>query len=273
MAMTMVNYAMVLVVVLSATVEGFKPAVAAGTMGNWTVDNCIVVKMAAELGINPTKNETNKKEVDIPVHANATGDCKSINNQTIVLSWSEPEPGTEMVLQRNLTVLFARNDTSNPPVYGVKKLEGVYETRHFQKEVPIPDKNTTVNQTFVEYVSFSTFTLNSLEFQTPVNRSYLCLNVGVISMHAELHDSSEPATASGEIVNNATFTAKNVQFDAFRPDDIEKNVLQTPLDCDFRPSDVVPIVVGCALAGTVLIVLIAYLVGRRRNRARGYQSV
>ena len=48
---------------------------------------------------------------------------------------------------------------------------------------------------------------------------------------------------------------------------------QTFLDCSARPSDVVPIIVGCALAGTVLLVLVAYLVGRRRNRAAGYQSV
>lgn len=37
-------------------------------------------------------------------------------------------------------------------------------------------------------------------------------------------------------------------------------------------SDVVPIAVGCALAGLVVIVLIAYLVGRRR-RSAAYQSV
>lgn len=37
-------------------------------------------------------------------------------------------------------------------------------------------------------------------------------------------------------------------------------------------SDVVPIAVGCALAGLVVIVLIAYLVGRRK-RSGAYQSV
>jgi len=38
-------------------------------------------------------------------------------------------------------------------------------------------------------------------------------------------------------------------------------------------SDIVPIAVGCALAGLVVIVLIAYIVGRRRARQKGYQSV
>ena len=38
-------------------------------------------------------------------------------------------------------------------------------------------------------------------------------------------------------------------------------------------SDVVPIAVGVALASLVVIILIAYIVGRRRARQRGYQSV
>ena len=40
-----------------------------------------------------------------------------------------------------------------------------------------------------------------------------------------------------------------------------------------RPNDVVPIIVGCALAGMVVMVLVAYMVGRSRSRARGYMSV
>jgi lysosomal-associated membrane protein 1/2 len=38
-------------------------------------------------------------------------------------------------------------------------------------------------------------------------------------------------------------------------------------------SEIVPIAVGCALAASVIIVLIAYVIGRRRNRARGYESM
>lgn len=37
-------------------------------------------------------------------------------------------------------------------------------------------------------------------------------------------------------------------------------------------SDIVPIAVGCALAGLVLIVLIAYVIGRRKSH-RGYEKV
>ena len=42
---------------------------------------------------------------------------------------------------------------------------------------------------------------------------------------------------------------------------------------DVRTSDVVPIVVGACLAGLVIVVLIAYLIGRARAKRQGYASV
>lgn len=45
-------------------------------------------------------------------------------------------------------------------------------------------------------------------------------------------------------------------------------------DCaPYETPDVVPIAVGCALIALILIVLVAYLIGRRRNQARGYLSM
>lgn len=40
-----------------------------------------------------------------------------------------------------------------------------------------------------------------------------------------------------------------------------------------KSSSIVPIAVGCALAGLIVIVLIAYLIGRRKSDSRGYQQV
>jgi lysosomal-associated membrane protein 1/2 len=45
------------------------------------------------------------------------------------------------------------------------------------------------------------------------------------------------------------------------------------MDCDYMPNDIVPIAVGVALALLVVVVLVAYLVGRKRHRQRGYQSL
>lgn len=44
-------------------------------------------------------------------------------------------------------------------------------------------------------------------------------------------------------------------------------------DCKLDTPDIVPIAVGCALAALVIIVLIAYLIGRKRSQARGYLSM
>lgn len=53
------------------------------------------------------------------------------------------------------------------------------------------------------------------------------------------------------------------------------HVFISAVECslDGYVADIVPIAVGASLAGLVAIVLVAYLIGRRRSRARGYQSV
>lgn len=44
-------------------------------------------------------------------------------------------------------------------------------------------------------------------------------------------------------------------------------------DCAVETQDLVPIAVGCALIVLVVIVLVAYLIGRRRRQAGGYRSM
>lgn len=69
-----------------------------------------------------------------------------------------------------------------------------------------------------------------------------------------------------------TSTAIGMQIQAFnfKPND---ESLQQGYSCSAdATSDLVPIVVGCALAGLVVLVLISYLVGRRR-RSAAYESV
>ncbi len=40
----------------------------------------------------------------------------------------------------------------------------------------------------------------------------------------------------------------------------------------FKSSNLIPIIIGVCLAVLVIVILVAYLIGRRRNR-NGYQSV
>lgn len=247
--------------------------------GNWTVDSCIAIKMAGELNIFPDVEDVNKTiEVTVPATAKASGSCKlqeNVTNQTerIDLAWSDVEETTKKPLERFLNLTFKLNATAHSPFYGLYRVDGYYETRHYAKNVTDDKTNKTVLVPVTEYVVFTTFEQTTLELKTPVNMTYLCQDIGKISMHSELHDTLEPKGDSGRKLENVTFTATNVMINAFRPANLDPGQFQTALDCTYRPSDVVPIIVGCALAGTVLLVLVAYLVGRRRNRAAGYQSV
>jgi len=241
--------------------------------GNWTVGSCIIVKMAAQLTIKPEKNNQNKTVVvEVPVSAKVsdTSSCEGKGNttQTITLQWAEGD------MKRNVTLTFAKNTTTQQ--YGVSKISAVYELKYINKSTPQPgpDNSTIyVNETVLVYISLSTFGMDPMEFLVPENRSYLCVDVGAKSLIAELHRTDEDGGSPGERLFNTTLSAKKVQFDAFRGPHTFPDEFQTPSDCSYRPNDVVPIIVGCALAALVLMVLIAYLIGRRKSRARGYQSV
>jgi len=66
---------------------------------------------------------------------------------------------------------------------------------------------------------------------------------------------------------------KDLHVDVFKSND--NNEWRTAQECaaDYPSNDVVPLVVGCALITLVFIVLIAYIVGRKRSRRLTYQSV
>jgi len=92
-------------------------------------------------------------------------------------------------------------------------------------------------------------------FQTPRNFSYHC------NREQELN-----ATADEHIY------LSKVQFEAFRSD--KSNKFSAAKDCDSAITpDIVPIAVGISLIALIVIVLIAYIVGRRRQQARGYLNI
>lgn len=81
---------------------------------------------------------------------------------------------------------------------------------------------------------------------------------------------------AASITVNATAVAhlevSQLQFEAFHHTHDDR--FSTAKDCDAVDTpDIVPIAVGCALAALVALVLIAYLVGRRRSQTRGYLSM
>ncbi|XP_075056143.1 lysosome-associated membrane glycoprotein 1 [Mixophyes fleayi] len=73
-----------------------------------------------------------------------------------------------------------------------------------------------------------------------------------------------------EIARNFSIDTYNLQIQAF---DIDENKFGPAVECsEDQNGMLVPIVVGACLAGLVLIVLVAYLIGRKRSHA-GYQTI
>lgn len=97
------------------------------------------------------------------------------------------------------------------------------------------------------------------EFVTPIARSYYCTKQQTLIANETL-----PATSAKIIMSH-------VQLEAFH---VKTKEFSAAKDCESSDTtDVVPIAVGVALAALVVVVLIAYLVARRRNAARGYTSM
>lgn len=70
----------------------------------------------------------------------------------------------------------------------------------------------------------------------------------------------------------ASLRLSHVQLEAFST--TEGIHFSQANDCDaIDTPDIVPIAVGIALTALVAVVLVAYLVGRRRAQARGYVSM
>jgi len=154
----------------------------------------------------------------------------------------------------------------NASYYGVSRFYGEIEIAHYNETV----KNNT--KTHISSLHIDSKESKQLMFHTPDDRSYLCADVGAISLFATMNWDYDKAAPHD--VQNTTVHATNVRFDAFRnvPPSVPKGY-RDAMDCEYKPNDIVPIAVGVALACLVVAVLVAYMVGRRRNRQNGYQSV
>jgi lysosomal-associated membrane protein 1/2 len=93
-------------------------------------------------------------------------------------------------------------------------------------------------------------------FKTQGNFSYHCNREQTLN-----HSSS-----------NNSITLSRVQFEAFRSSKTKVFSLAKDCDSNIKP-DIVPIAVGLSLIALIVIVLVAYIVGRRRQQARGYLNI
>ncbi|XP_071482752.1 lysosome-associated membrane glycoprotein 1-like [Diadema antillarum] len=95
----------------------------------------------------------------------------------------------------------------------------------------------------------------------------------------DTHIEAEKNT-SYQCIAEQTYTASPVEFvfseakmQPFAEYSDGKMGSPSPCPADTKFNNIVPIAVGCALAGLVIIVLIAYLIGRQRSSKTGYESV
>ncbi|KAM0731356.1 Lysosome-associated membrane glycoprotein 1 [Formica fusca] len=214
--------------------------------GKWKVqqDNklCIIVQMAAQFNVSYTNATMSfHKVMDIPSNSNVTGNCGE-SEQIVTLSWGSQDNST-LTVQNNFTLHFVKNETNK-----------LYSLHHL--EISLAAEKTPTDK------SNKTVTLIHMapQFSTGLSNSYRCLKEQSLNLNFKGGNDTV-----GEL------KVSNLQFQAFRNDNTTNFGLAK--DCSFDTPDIVPITVGCALAGLVVVVLIAYLVGRRRSQSRGYLSM
>jgi len=239
----------------------------------WKFKDCILARFSMNITIQPNVTNPNiTATVSVPKDAivdPAKSSCGDINatdpiktDQLLVLTWKEKETGYD----REISINFRRNLTST--FYGVERFYGVFLWDKWTEDGP---NGTKINYNKTMHVDSNE--LPNIIFHTPLDRSFTCAKWGSTKLKA--HYNVMPTPPAPTNLPDATVSSDDMQFDAFR------NAASTPpapgfrvsLDCEFQPNDIVPIAVGVALALLVVVVLIAYVIGRRRNRQRGYESV
>jgi len=198
------------------------------------------------------KNAEYKFDIKTLVAPEEPGFCLSAKeNQTIeklVFSFY-PNDITPNITDKawDLSIIFAQKPESTKADYEISS----YTLNAIIYDDMFPRMNRT------EY-SFTKSDKAELEWKGEEDLGFQCSSSGLSFTHdASINFSNLKVVAFGSLDD-----------DKF-PSDQRFNMCQL----DIRTSDLVPIVVGACLAGLVIIVLIAYLIGRARAKRQGYASV
>ena len=222
------------------------PVVPPGTPGKWVVNAttkvCVVLQMAVSFNVSydDVNHTISYKTFDMPIDnvtTNATGSCGSLEDQ-LTLTWS-----AKNINNGSMTLHFVQNDTTKH--YSLHHLEVTLSPADFP--------NGTFKQPVV-------LVHNESNFIVGVSNSYRCLKQQKLDLKR-----NDTKQAAGYL------SVSGLQFQAFKADN--STVFGLAKDCAFETPDVVPIAVGCTLTGLVIVVLISYLIARRRNQAHGYLSM
>jgi len=222
---------------------------------------CILFEAGIRLTFNYTVNDTTKNitvvkeeyQLDVPVNGTtANGTCGTTSNendkrQNIWLTFF----GKESVMDAwNLNLTFYLNATTKS--YDLETVSLIYQItpEHFPgAELRKKEQNMS----------------NVERFGTDNDKAYMCKDVQEIYPN----NTYKPVGVTNGLIKIETY---DLSFEAFRnlsSTDFSSKVNHCSQD---TVSQLVPIIVGAALGGLILVVLIAYLIGRKRSR-RGYESV
>ncbi|XP_065332415.1 lysosome-associated membrane glycoprotein 1-like [Cloeon dipterum] len=210
-------------------------------IGNWNVTDknnitCMMLQATIQISVTYTTadNKTAVANMTVPaVGSSASGSCENNETQSISISWTPAD--LEQTLSDKIDITFSLNTTTK--AYHVSKLAvSVYPNPTDKKLVVLESEDVELPP-------------------IPFGMSYRC----------------SPAEKFN-LTENSILEVSDLQVQAFHTATDGK--FGSASECQAGDTaDIVPIVVGCALAGLVVIVLIAYLVGRRRSRQSGYLSM
>ncbi|XP_058815784.1 lysosome-associated membrane glycoprotein 1-like [Topomyia yanbarensis] len=218
-------------------------------VGTWVFTNtttnrtCVLTQMALQLNVTYLDAAGNAAHAlyNVPKDARVLNGSCAIDSQYILLTWNPPS-----LTQNTLNISFSLNVTEHEFTLSRLTFVLVIHSSSFP--------NAKDNQTI-------TLVNEQPLFKTPMDMSYHCNR----AQHLNL-TSVSPAGL------NSTVTVSKLQFEAFHNKANAK--FSIAKDCDAMDTpDIVPIAVGCSLILLIVIVLIAYLAGRRSTRSRGYVSM
>ncbi|XP_057302122.1 lysosome-associated membrane glycoprotein 2-like [Hydractinia symbiolongicarpus] len=152
-------------------------------------------------------------------------------------------------------------NASHPSMTLMLKFSGGSSWHMSQVEVTINNPNKTYLNTSINSLKGSVnlnLNKNDPYFQAEKDKAYSCSTDKMIKLN-------------GTHSYNITVDFKKVTIQPF-PGNVSTQVCSAKTK-EPEPNSIVPIAVGCALAGLIVIVLIAYLIGRRKGSNRGYQQV
>lgn len=210
---------------------------------------CFIATFNLTLNIRYMKSDKTNATVQL--------DMNSTTYETYSVSCSDPTDVHQLTVTmlNGFTVImfdFALNATNRTVL---NKVEG-YVTFN-KNQAMFPDYDTSLE-------GVHSFSADQSLFSTDQGMSYRCF--------AQTDIVGFPESNSFSVVS---ISLENTRIQSFVDDSIPFSDYGLETVCptdDEKDSNIVPIVVGAALGAMIIIVLVAYIIGRRRNRS-GYSAV